>query len=66
MPRGLEGAMSQSGSSHTAVNAGVGMGSLLAGLISWSHTQSLGWTFLHAIFGWIYVIYALIVGKAHF
>ena len=55
-----------SSSGHSAAQAGVGMGSLLAGLISWSHTQSVGWTFLHAVFGWFYVIYALIVGKAHF
>ena len=56
--------MSHSG--NTAAQAGVGLGSILAGLISWSHTQSVLWTLLHMAFNWLYVIYALIVHKAHF
>ena len=49
----------------TSAAVGVGSGSVIAGLISWEHTQSVLWTLLHVILGWIYVIYALIVGKAH-
>ena len=55
-----------SNTGNTAANAGIGIGHVLAGLISWSHTTSVGWTFLHVVLGWFYVIYALIVGKAHF
>lgn len=48
-----------------ATGAGVGMGAVLAGLISWDATQSLLWTILHMIEGWFYVIYCLFVHKAH-
>ncbi|MDI6827304.1 MAG: hypothetical protein QME62_02335 [Armatimonadota bacterium] len=59
----MENNRSQSG--NTAATIGIGFGSVLAALISWSHTTSVVWTFVHMIFGWFYVIYALIVGKAH-
>jgi len=54
-----------SGSGNTVATVGIGFGSVLAALISWSHTTSVVWTFVHMVFGWFYVIYALIVGKAH-
>ncbi|MEI6915298.1 MAG: hypothetical protein WCL39_09225 [Armatimonadota bacterium] len=53
-------------SSITGATLGVGCGSIIAGLISWDHTQSVLWTFLHIVFGWLYVIHALVVGRAHF
>jgi len=46
--------------------AGIGSGSVIAGLISWEHTHSVLWTLLHIILNWIYVIYSLIIGRAHF
>ncbi len=51
---------------NTGAAAGVGTGSVIAGLISWEHTQSIMWTFLHIVFGWFYVIYSLIVKRVHF
>ncbi len=50
---------------HTGATIGVGSGSIIAGLISWQYTQSILWTLLHVILGWFYVIYSLIVGRAH-
>lgn len=51
--------------SRTTATIGIGSGSIIAGLISWQYTQSILWTFLHVLFGWFYVIYSLIVGRAH-
>lgn len=56
---------SSGNSGNPAATLGIGFGSVLAALISWSHATSVVWTFVHMIFGWFYVIYALIVGKAH-
>ncbi len=42
---------------------GVGLGTIIAVVISWSRNKSILWAILHGIFGWFYVIYALIVGK---
>ena len=36
---------------------GIGLGSLIAVLCSWSVNHSIGWAILHAIFSWFYVIY---------
>ena len=52
--------------STAATGAGVGMGAVLAALISWDATQSLMWTILHMIEGWLYVIYSLFIHRAHF
>ena len=42
---------------------GVGLGSIIAVVISWSRNKSILWAIIHGILGWLYVIYALIVGK---
>jgi hypothetical protein len=42
------------------VYGGIGLGSLIAVIISlvkWGH---IGWAILHALLGWLYVIYYLI------
>lgn len=57
---------SKSSAAATGASAGVGMGAVLAALISWDATQSLLWTILHMIEGWLYVIYSLFVHRAHF
>lgn len=54
-----------SNGSRTGATIGVGSGSIIAGLISWDHTQSVLWTFLHVILGWFYVIYSLIIKRVH-
>ena len=39
------------------VSSGIGMGTALAMVISWSVNNSIGWAILHGILGWLYVIY---------
>ena len=34
-----------------------GLGNMIAVTISWSVNHSVGWTILHGLFGWFYVIY---------
>ena len=45
------------------VYPGVGLGTIVAVVISWSRNKSILWAIIHGILGWLYVIYALIVGK---
>lgn len=42
---------------YSPVRAGVGFGSALAMVISWSVNKSILWTIIHGIFSWFYVIY---------
>ena len=42
---------------------GVGLGTIIAVVISWSRNKSILWAIIHGILGWLYIIYALIVGK---
>ena len=39
---------------------GIGLGSLIAVIISWVHWHSIPWMILHGFLGWVYVIYYLI------
>lgn len=41
-------------------STGFGIGAILAILISVALNKSFLWAFVHMIFGWFYVIYALI------
>jgi len=45
------------------VAPGVGLGTIIAVVISWTRNKSILWAIIHGILGWLYVIYALIVGK---
>lgn len=47
--------------SHTIINGGIGIGSALAIVICWSRTESVLTSILAGIFGWLYVIYYLII-----
>lgn len=40
---------------------GIGLGNIIAVVISWSRNKSILWAIIHGILGWLYVIYALIV-----
>ncbi len=42
------------------VRSGIGFGTALAMVISWSLNKSVFWAILHGVFGWIYVVYYLI------
>ena len=39
------------------VYSGIGLGEIIAVVLSYSINQSIGWAILHGIFGWFYVIY---------
>jgi len=45
------------------VAPGVGLGTIIAVVISWSRNKSILWAIIHGILGWLYVIYALLVPK---
>ncbi|MBN2356500.1 hypothetical protein JXO59_10325 [candidate division KSB1 bacterium] len=45
---------------NTAAKAGIGFGTCLAMVISWSLHQSVIWAIIHGILGWLYVIYYVI------
>ena len=36
---------------------GIGLGSIIAVVLSWSTWHSLLWAVIHGILGWLYVIY---------
>ena len=40
-----------------SVKAGMGFGTALAMILSFSINKSIWWAILHGIFGWFYVIY---------
>ena len=39
------------------VKTGIGFGSALAMVISYTAWQSIFWAIVHGLFGWVYVIY---------
>lgn len=42
--------------SHTC-SKGIGLGTIIAVLISWIKWHSIGWAIVHGFLGWLYVIY---------
>lgn len=42
------------------ITSGIGIGNVLAGIISWSLNHSILWCILHVVFGWFYVIYYIL------
>jgi hypothetical protein len=45
------------------VGPGIGLGTIIAVVISWSRNKSILFAIIHGIFGWLYVIYAILVPK---
>ena len=43
-----------------ASSAGIGIGGVIALVISVALNKSIWWAILHTIFGWFYIIYALV------
>ena len=43
------------------VGPGIGLGTIIAVVISWGRNKSILWAIIHGLLGWLYVIYALIV-----
>lgn len=42
---------------NTIIKEGVGLGTVIAVVASWSRNQSILWAILHGIFSWLYVIF---------
>lgn len=61
MAMGQNGSVSDTTSMHIMSN-GIGIGSAIAVVASWSRNKSVLWAILHAVFGWLYVIYFVISG----
>ena len=47
--------------SNTLISGGIGIGTVLAIVICWDRTNSVLTSFFAGIFGWLYVIYFLII-----
>ena len=45
----------------TTASTGISLGSAIAVAISWSMYKSVLWAIIHGIFGWLYVIYYVII-----
>lgn len=43
------------------VGPSIGLGTIIAVVVSWSRNKSILWAIIHGILGWLYVIYALLV-----
>ncbi len=46
----------------TARNSGIGIGTVIAIIVSWSANHSILWAIIHGFFGWLYIIYYLFGG----
>ncbi len=43
-----------------SISSGIGIGSVIAVVTSWSRNKSVLWAIFHGILGWFYVIYYVI------
>lgn len=39
------------------MRTGIGLGTLIAVIISWTVNKSILWAIVHGFFGWLYIIY---------
>lgn len=42
---------------------GIGLGTIIAVVVSWGRNKSVLWAIIHGLLGWLYVIYALLFGR---
>jgi len=47
--------------SKETTSSGIGIGTVIAIILSWSVNHSIFWCIIHGIFGWLYVIYHVII-----
>jgi hypothetical protein len=52
------------GIKQTVVKNGIGIGSVIAIVVSWDRNKSILYAILHGIFGWLYVIYFIIIRES--
>jgi len=48
---------------HSAIHAGVGLGSVIAVVCSWHRNQSILWAIVAGVLSWIYVVYYALTEK---
>jgi hypothetical protein len=48
---------------NTAISSGIGLGTVLAVVVSWERNKSVLLAFLHGIFSWFYVLYFVLTRK---
>lgn len=49
--------MAKNKSSQLAAGSSIGIGSILAMVMSWTTNKSIIWAVIHGLLNWIYVIY---------
>ena len=52
------------GIKQTVVKNGIGIGSVIAIVVSWDRNKSILYAILHGIFGWLSVIYFIIIRES--
>jgi hypothetical protein len=45
------------------VGPGIGLGTIIAVVVSWSRNKSILWAIVHGLLGWLYIVYALLFPK---
>ena len=45
------------------IKTGVGLGSIIAVVVSWERNKSVLFSVIHGIFGWLYVLYFVLTRK---
>lgn len=48
---------------NSAIKSGIGLGSVLAVVVSWERNKSVLLAFIHGIFSWLYVLYFVLTRK---
>jgi hypothetical protein len=41
-------------------SSGIGIGAVIAVLLSWSANKSILWAIIHGVLGWVYVLYRVV------
>jgi hypothetical protein len=44
----------------SAAGGGIGLGTVIAAILSWNANHSVLWAVLHGFLGWLYVIYYVV------
>lgn len=50
--------------SARGIGTGIGLGTLIAVIASWSRNESILWAIFHGFLGWIYVIYFVLTRRS--
>lgn len=48
---------------NRAISSGIGLGTIIAVVVSWERNKSVLLAFLHGIFSWLYVLYFVLTRK---